>query len=301
MLTASQVTSVDITPPASFLASFKQRSSQLRMLPEAANRALKVGRDPMCTIEDFTNVVGRDLKLAADILKIANSVLYSPRSPIINLHRAVVRLGFQECQNLILTASIASMVNKVSMQQEWIRTVLWWHSLNTGLLATYLNRSFQIGFQGEEFTAGIIHDVGRTLLAVVYPDRFDKFDPLSFDESPEMLELENDVVGTDHCQIGAWFAAQNQIPSPIPEVILYHHDPATAETGQKMTALIAVADHMANYLQRTGDAEGYDPTQNSAVPVLANFLPPTFVTHFAESAVPLMHEAQRDAKLLLEL
>lgn len=301
MFAAPQIKTIDITPPAAFLAKFKKRSAQLRMLPEAANKALKVGRDPLCTIEDFTNVVGRDLKLAADILKIANSVLYSPRSPIINLHRAVVRLGFQECQNLILTASIASMVNKVSMQQEWIRTVLWWHSLNTGLLATYLNRSFQIGFQGEEFTAGIIHDVGRTLLAVVYPEQFDEFDPLSFDESTDQLDLEQDVIGTDHCQIGAWFATQNQIPSPIPEVILHHHDPSLAESGQKMAALISVADHMANYVQRTGDAEGYDPTQNSAVPILANFLAPTFISHFAESAVPLMHEAQRDAKLLLEL
>ena len=293
---------VDVTPPPAILAKSKKKGGRLLMLPDVASKAMQIGRNPHCTIEDFTSVVGRDVKLAADVLKIANSVLYSPRSPIINLHRAVVRLGFRECQNLILTSSIASMVYKVAMEQEWLRTVLWWHSLTTGLLATYINRSFQIGFQGEEFTAGIIHDIGRTLLAVFSPEDFPEVDPMSFDETPDILRQEFALVGTDHCRLGAWFALQNDLPTPIPEVILRHHRPdlATGES-RKLTALVAVADHMANYLQRMGDSDGYDPQHNPGLPILSGFVPPPFETHFHEIAIPLMQEAQRDAKTMLEL
>ena len=292
---------VDITPPAAIQAIFKTRSGKLLMLPDVANKALKIARDPKCTIESFTSVVGRDIKLASDILKIANSVLYNPRTPIINLHKAVVRLGFQECQNLILTSSIAGMVYKASMRQEWIRTVLWWHSLNTGLLATYINRSLRIGFAGEEFTAGIMHDIGRTLFAVVCPDKFSEIDPLSFDESPEMLDREIKAIGTDHRSLGAWFAIQNEIPSPLPELIYYHHQPELAEKDRKLTALIALADHMSNYLQRNGDFESYDPTQNPFLPILSACMEQSIDAHFLEVAVPLMQEAQRDTRLMLEL
>jgi HD-like signal output (HDOD) protein len=193
------------------------------------------------------------------------------------------------------------MVNKVSMEQEWIRTVLWWHSLNTGLLATFLNRSFQLGFHGEEFTAGIIHDIGRTLIAVVCPEQVTEIDPLTFDESPEMLEREFEVLGTDHSRLGAWFAQQNRIPDPIPEVILRHHEPERAKEHQKLTTLVAVADHMANYIQRHGDAEGYDPQSNPFLGLLSTFTKPPFESHFMETAVTLMQEAQRDAKLMLDL
>lgn len=301
LMSATLATTASVTIPAPLEAKFKRRVGKLQMLPEAASKALKLGKDPHCTIEDFTSIVGQDAKLAADILKIANSVLYSPRSPIVTLHRAVVRLGFQECQNLILSSSIASMVNRISMEQEWIRTVLWWHSLNTGLLATFLNRSFQMGFNGEEFTAGIIHDIGRTLIAVVCPEQFAEIDPLSFEESVETLHHETNLLGADHCRIGAWFASLNRIPDPIPEVILRHHQPEKATEHQKLTALIAVADHMANYLQKNGDAKGYEPRQNPHLTLLSGFLKPPFETHFAEIAVSLMHDAQRDAKSLLDL
>lgn len=301
LLTQPTADATDVTPPAQILSKFKTRAKKLLMLPEVANKAIKIGRDPKCTIEDFTAVVGRDLKLASDIVKIANSVLYSPTTPIINLHRAVVRLGFHECQNLILASSLASIVTKVSMEQEWIRTVLWWHSINTGLLATYINRSFRMGFQGEEFTAGIIHDIGRTLLAVICPDEFAEIDRLSFDETPEILDHEFDVVGTDHCRMGAWFATQNQFPKPLIEVVLRHHQPELAGDNRKLTALIAVADHMANHLQRCGNAEDYDPLQNPALPLLTEYVDPPFETHFCESAVALMEEAQRDARTLLNL
>jgi HD-like signal output (HDOD) protein len=293
---------IDVTPPVSILARAKKRGSRLLMLKDVAAKALKIGRDPYCSIEDFTNVVSQDVKLASDVLKIANSVLYSPRTPIIDLRRAIVRLGFNECQNLILTSSIASMVYKLATEQEMLRTVLWWHSVNTGLLATYINRSFQLGFQGEEFTAGIIHDIGRTLFAVFCPDEFNKIDPMTFDESPETLKHEMSVIETDHCRMGTWFALQNELPKTLHEVIYRHHRPDLASSeNRKLTALTAVADHMANYMQRTRSCEGYDTTTNPALPILASYVPAPFETHFAEVAVSLMQEAHNDAKTFIEL
>ena len=158
-----------------------------------------------------------------------------------------------------------------------------------------LNQTFQFGFEGEEFTAGLIHDLGRTLLAVVDCDQFTKVDPLDFDESPEQLIREGIVTGTDHCRLGAWYANQQQLPSQIGEVILWHHQPEMAKDGQRLTSLVAVADHMANHLQRYDESANYDPDSNPFLLTLAKFGDPTFLQQYHAVASSLMDRAQRDA------
>src|SRR5262249_1369736 len=152
-----------------------------------------------------------DLKLTIDILKITNSVVYCPPTPIVSLHQAVVRLGLRECQNVILAACIKALMQRISLNQEQVRVTLWQHSFHTALLASYLNDTFRFGFEGEEFTAGLIHDFGRTLLAVVDYDHFLSVDPMDFEESASQLFRERVAIGTDHCRLGAWYAIQQRL------------------------------------------------------------------------------------------
>lgn len=291
----------DLAPPPELATRLAKRADQLRMLPAVAVEALEIAKDPECSIAEFAAVVERDVKLATDMLKIANSALYSPTTPIVNLHRAVLRLGFRECQYLIMTASIASLMNRIPLEQEWIRSVLWRHSFNTALLSIHLNRTFHFGFQGEEFTAGLMHDFGRTLLAVVAPEQFQDVDPMEFIESADLLDYEQEILGTDHCRLGAWYAIQQELPAPLPEVILLHHQPELAQKGRKLTTLIAVADHMANHLQRFEEAAGYDANTNPFWADMAEMADSNFQKHFIEIAPALMEEAQSDAEKLMNL
>ena len=288
---------LELSPPPELMVKYLVRARQLRMLPAVASEALEIAKDPDCSIEAFTSIVERDVKLAADILKIANSLLYAPKFPSTNLHVAVVRLGFKECQNLILASSIASLMSRLSREQDQNRSVLEQHSLATGYLATYLNRTFHFGFRGEEFTAGMMHDFGRVLLSVIIPEKFTEIDALEFDESPAILAHEIQVIGTDHTRLGAWFAMMNQLPSPIPEVILNHHQPELANSGRCLTALVSVADHMANHLQRFGESDGYDPTSNPGLSVLSEFAPVTFPTQFRQVASSLMEQVRREFEI----
>lgn len=300
MLATTETSDLGLTPPPDIITLVNKRAHKLRMLPAVATEALELAKNPECTITEFATVVERDVKLATDMLKIANSALYCPTTPILNLHRAVVRLGFRECQYLIMTASVSSLMNRLPLDEEWIREVHSRHSFNTALLAVHLNRIFHFGFNGEEFTAGLMHDFGRILIALVDPERYQEIDPMSFDESPETLEHERAIFGTDHCRLGAWYATQQRLPMPLPEVILHHHQPELAGPGQRLTTLIAVADHMANHLQRHEEAAGYDPSSNPFWPALVEHADPNVEQHFDELTPVLMEVAQRDAESLMK-
>lgn len=301
MSTSMAVNDTDLRLPPELERNLRKRAGQLRMLPAVAAEALEIARTPECSLSEFAAVVERDLKLASDILKIANSALYSPAVPITSLHRAVVRVGFRECQNLIIIASFASLMNRMSLEHEWVRSVLWRHSFNTALIALHLNRKFHFGFGGDEFTAGLMHDFGRMLFAVAMPDQFADIDSLGFEEPDEILDNETAVIGIDHCRLGAWFARENQLPEALIDVILHHHRPTEAKNARRLTALIRVADDMANHLQRFEETAGYQPEENPALPVLMELGERGFATHFCEVATALMQEAQKDAESLMQL
>ena len=279
------------SPPLALVGRLKLRERQLQMLPAVAVEAIRLVKDPECSIAEFATVVERDVKLATDILKISNSALYSPAVPIKSLKQAVLRLGLSGCQNLILTASMASLMKRISKDQERISAVLWRHSYDTGLLASYLNSSFQFGFKGEEFAAGLIHDFGRLLLAVVEPEKYSVADSLNFDETADQLTQEDLALGTNHCRLGAWYAVRQHLPPPFPDVMLYHHQPELSDKHQSLTSLIAVADHMANHLQRFKTADGYNPFSNPHVPMLAKFGDAQFEEKFAVTSGRLMEKA----------
>lgn len=286
----SQTQLVRMTPPEELRTRLLSQSAGWQMLPDLAIKALAMARDPNCSIKEFATVVETDPKLATEILRITNSVYYGARNPILNLKQAVTRLGFAHCRNVILAASLGSAMRRMPLAEAWMQMVLWRHSVLTGVVAMAVNKSFNLGFIGEEFTAGLIHDVGRSLFGVVAPSHFAAADPLDFEEPDGFLQREREVLRTDHCELGAWFIAHNRLPEPLVDVVYLHHSPAEAAENRKLVALTAVADHMANYLQRNGSPDGYEPEENTAAEVLFEDS-----SEFCGSAHTIMDDALQEA------
>lgn len=274
-------------------------ASHLRMLPGFALEALKVARNSDSGIHEFAAVIERDTALAADVLRLANSIMFSAKRPVMNLHQAVARVGFRQCKSLIIASSFSSMMKTISLSEEWIRDTLRRHSFITALLGLHLNRSLNVGFQGEEFTGGLIHDVGRMLLATCYLDQFSLIDPMDFDESPRTLLTEQAAIAADHCEVGVWFTQKNLLPEPLIDVVRFHHFPERSISNRRLVALISACDHMANHLQRNDETTGYVPSTNASIELLEECGVPHAVSRFAEMSFTVMETALRDAVELM--
>lgn len=257
------------SPPDKLKQALLKRSDELSMLPAVASEALALAKDPDCVTAEFAGVIERDVKLATEILSMSNSVFFAASQPVASLRQAVVRLGLKQCRNLILTSSAASLMKSMPLEQEWVREVIWQHSFRTAKVCSYLNKSMRMGFEGEEFTAGLLHDFGRLLLAVAAPESFSKADSLSFDESGECLSKENEVLGIDHCAFGAWFAAHNGLPRALVAAIELHHLPETHHPNERLIALVSAADNLANHYQRFEEVGDYDVGLNRGAHALS--------------------------------
>lgn len=279
---------------APIIKELAKREKDFRMLPGVAAQALELVKNPDCTVAAFTKVVERDLKLTADILGMANSCMYSNGKSTANLSQAVLRLGFRQCKNLIVSSSLAAMVKSISVQEESIRKFLWAHSVMTAAIAAHINRQFRLGFDGEEFTAGLVHDIGRLLMAVLDPLLFAQSDGLDFDEKEGFLERERAIAGATHCEVGGWFSRLNKLPESLFVTVCFHHQLADAGADQKQVALVAAADHMANHHQRGEPLEDYCPDSNPALACLESHGLPNATERIRDKQMEIYNGAIRD-------
>jgi len=233
----------------------------LPTLPAAASRAIQIANDPKCEIADFVSALETDPALTTDILRVANSPLYRLGKPVATLSQAVVRLGLKECRNLVLTVGFYSLFRKTPPTQKKACQMRWSHLFQTAKLCRLLNHCLDLGFDGEEFTCGLVHDLGRLLFVFALPSRLGELDRFDFCEQDgsALLEHERYIAGTDHCQLGAWFATINQLPGLMVSCAAFHHQPPqAAETHGRMVALVQLADDISNHLMRGEPPERYD-------------------------------------------
>ena len=196
MVSMSTISQLDCALPPKLALRLRQCSKELQMMPEAASKALALTRDPNCSIGRFAEIVEKDVKLASSILALSNSPFYSPGRPIGDIREAVVHVGFRQCQNLIQASCAKSLMQKLSAGESKKRKAILDHSLCTAMISVELCKILKLNLHGEEFSAGLMHDIGRLLLLVLCPDEYAELDDASFDErgwnnSAEQAAIEN--------------------------------------------------------------------------------------------------------------
>jgi hypothetical protein len=120
--------------------------------------------------EGLVDLIRVDAGLTADILHVANSAPYSRGSRVETLTEAVNRVGSREIYRII-TNIIASPVLANSEQRGFARLDLWKHSLSAAVAAQALAMHLPNVEPEVAFTAGLLHDIGKVVLAqAVGPD-----------------------------------------------------------------------------------------------------------------------------------
>lgn len=265
------------TPPATPTAA--ERAARLEekirllvdtlpALPVTASRALALMDDPNVSLAAIAELIQEDPAMATGLLRVANSALFAGGAPAIRLDQAVVRLGLWMCRDLLSTIGMRSRLSARSPATEANCRILWLHGFVTASICSQLNRANRLGFQGEEYSAGMLHDLGRLLIALADPEAVTLAGVMDFREDSDPTVRERAAIGADHCSLGGWFAEMNNLPKALVEVIRQHHSPRTATGATRLVALVATADHMANHLHYGGTPANYDPAPNDGLACL---------------------------------
>ncbi len=196
--------------------------------------------DPDCDPETLARYVSEDAPLTLQIFKLVNSAQYSPSRKITALEEALQYIGMNTLRSLVLSNQLFSVCPQQT-REEFQLDELWSHSLCCARLAEAL-----VAEEDDKLTrnyaaiGGLLHDVGKLILAHSLPDTCRQVRQLVNGEGLAWKDAEQRIMGTDHAAIGAYLASLWGMPHPIVEAIFLHELFDSAQMTGLSQAVVAV-------------------------------------------------------------
>ncbi|MFA6686012.1 MAG: GGDEF domain-containing protein [Desulfuromonas sp.] len=205
----------------------------------------------------LTRIITADSALAARILKVANSPLFSPAGNIACIHVALTRLGTTQVTNIALSFILVHAFNKRRFHSSFDFNFFWRHALTSAVAANLINKELY-GENCSTFITGLLHDIGILIAGSQIPEYLDLLED-STPSQGELREREQQAFGFNHCQLGAGVLKRWQIPDSITQPILFHHNPEEAPLEYRDAAfVIQVADLIADMFHSKPAADKFE-------------------------------------------
>jgi putative nucleotidyltransferase with HDIG domain len=187
-------------------------------------------------------ILGRDEALAAQCLRMANSVLFSRGPAIDSLRGAVRTLGIVRTREIAMACGLMRVMP--SGRSGLDPLVFWQHSLGCAIVSRKLARSVGYGDPDKAYLAGLLHDIGYIVNLVVLPKETNAALEKARNQGRFMGDLEREDLGFTHCESGELLARQWRLADGLVEVIVCHHSPADAIVSPALTAIIGLSDRL---------------------------------------------------------
>ncbi len=233
-------------------------------LPQAALEALAALRDERSGNDHCAELIARDQALSARTLRLANSAFYGVPGRVAAIRDAVHLLGRRTLASLVTVATVSA---QFPAEAAAARPLLgfWRHALASALAARELARALRLDAE-TAFTAGLLHDIGRLLLATVAPAELAQADALARQRDEPLHGFEVALLGHDHVAVGALVARHWQFPAEVVDAIAGHHAPPVPADGAATLAdVVHLADCVAHALDLASDPDEMVPPLDAGV------------------------------------
>ena len=204
--------------------------------------------DELSKAEPSTRKVGeivkKDLGMTVKILQIVNSAFFGLQRRMSSSSEAVEFLGLDTISSLTLGLGVISQFQPHTSGIFFAN--IWAHSIAVGVMANKIAVCEDRDTANDSFTAGMLHDIGRVVLAVNLPQQFHQVEDIIKRDGIPRMDAEQQIFEATHAEVGAYLLGLWGLPSRVVQAVAFHNTPRQANTNS-FTALTAV--HAANEIQ----------------------------------------------------
>lgn len=220
--------------------------NKIDFLPSSGNVYAKVKTliEKDADMKEIAETIEGDPSITAKILEVANSSFYGVKTG--SIRQAITYLGLINVNSIILnTCTYEGIEDITNIHIHRDIKMIWKHSTMTNKIVSFLYRQIlNKKIPDTCAMAGLLHDIGKVVLINNFTDEYlkttamirDNQDVFEYFEETEFLEV-------SHSEIGAFLLNWWELPHPIVESALFHHNPLDESIiNKELVAIVHIAD-----------------------------------------------------------
>ena len=232
----------------------------LPSLPRTYQALTTALTDPDTPVQKIARIVEQDVGISAKVLQLSNSAFFGVAHAITSIQGAVSYLGISTLKSLVLSVEIFRVFKTSTPLPGFSLENLQHHARLTASIAARLPVPKHLA--DVALAGGMLHDVGKLILAWKLPERFKKLLAEATGERRPLHKVEELEYGFSHAEIGAYLLGLWGLPYAVVEAVALHHGPNRVP-HQDFDAVSAV--YVANLLARELEATSPEaPPEDSA-------------------------------------
>jgi HD-like signal output (HDOD) protein len=240
---------------------------EIKSFPQFVVETLRKLNDPTSSASDVATSLSRDEGLVLRTLKLANSAAYGMSRHISDIAEAIALLGYKNISNIVLAATVYSVMDKGLSGYALDRGELWRHSLTAAYAARYIAQTTRKVLPEEAYVGGLLHDIGKVVLNDYVRFGYGIIVKLVEEEHIPFTDAEIKVLGFDHSIVGSLLVDRWDLPKAYYYSTLFHHRPNDLDSEvsehQPLVDVVSVANAMCLMM---GIGIGADGLQNYMYP-----------------------------------
>ena len=230
------------------------------------SEVIRIIYDQSSSAADLAKVIENDPPLSADVLKVANSAYYGASSKIDSIRRAVVILGFDTIKEMASNVTTVHYFFSHQDKSGLDRPGLWLHSVGTAKASQLLAERLNYCRPDLAYSVGLLHDIGKILLAMTYPERYTEAVQVAKKKKTRIILAERKALNTDHTMIGKILCDMWHLPEELSAALFYHHDPMMTPHGsQKIARIVNIGDYLCRRAEIGNPGDDLVPEPSSGV------------------------------------
>jgi len=222
--------------------------------PETYHRLTQALSRNDATSRTVAAVLEEDPAMSAKVLQLVNSAYFGLAHRVTSVTQAVSYLGLGVLRALALNAHVLGAVEGTTVSRATLDEVQR-KALATATVAKQRIRDRALA--NDAFTAGIIHDIGRLVVALGMPAKFREIAEASRGSGRAPHLVEEELLGVTHAEVGAYLLGVWGLPFSVVETTALHHTPGRAgeDPGELLMAVHLAACAVA---EAAGESDGID-------------------------------------------